>query len=113
MSDALAVALVLVGLAGAGYAYDRWVVTPLETEHAGHPYTPFLVVAGTLMTLAGASVVIGLTSTLLVLACFGASGAMMVIGAARRYLVQRARERTANTLDVLDQLEELADEHKA
>lgn len=98
-------ALVLGMLLAAGYVYDRAVVGPLETGDAGHPFTAGLVIVGVLGTLAGAAVLVGLLDTLLVLACFGASGFFMTQGAASRFLRAQRCERDAARRDVLERLD--------
>ncbi len=97
-------ALVLAGLGVAAYAYERLVVTPLETQHSGHPFAAGLVIGGVLLTLAGATVLIGVTNALLVLAAFAVTGSVVTVSAARRYLDRRQSETTANTVDVMEQL---------
>lgn len=104
MADQVLVALVLVVLAVAGYAYDRFIVTPIEAYHQ-HPFTAGLVIAGVLFTLAGAAAVIGLTDALLALACFAASGAFVTVGAARRWLTRAEADRVAMQKEVLRQIE--------
>lgn len=102
--DPRELALVLAGLGVATYAYERFVVTPLETQHNGHPFTAGVVIGGVLLTLTGAAMLIGVTNALLVLATFAVSGSVVTVSAARRYLDRRQSETTANTMDVLEQL---------
>lgn len=107
MPELSVAALVLLGLGLAGWAYDRWVVGPLEARHGGHPFTAGLVIGGVLLTLAGGAVLVGVVDALWVLACFAASGLMVTVGAARRFLAQREGERQAGEMDVLEQLERI------
>lgn len=50
------------------------------------------MVGGTVVTLAGATLIIGLESTLVVGICFAASGMPMIAGSIARYIRQRAME---------------------
>lgn len=101
--------LVFGGLLAGGIGYN-WLVARLEERHPDHPYTAFLVAAGVAATLAFAAVLVGIQAVLLVLTCFVASGLPMALGSMQRYLSQRSIERTANMMDVLEQLRALADD---
>jgi hypothetical protein len=81
---------VVLGLAlfGVGFAV---LVAWLGRKKEG--FTSLLVVAGVLVTLGGAALVIGLPAALVVLVCFGASGLPMVIGDVAGYVSRRERER--------------------
>jgi len=83
---------VLVILAGMGTAYN-WLVSRLErSRYHRFVNTALLVVAGVGFTLAGAALVIGLTDTLLVGACFAASGLPMFLGSYIRQVQAHAHE---------------------
>jgi len=113
MPDLLLAALVLQVLLLVGWGYDRWVVAPLELRHGGHPFTAGLVVGGVLLTLTASALLVGVEDALWVLACFAASGLMVTVGAARRFLVQREGEGMAGRRDVLEQLERIGDDDAA
>lgn len=81
---------VLIGLLFFGCAY-AWLIAKLGQHKDG--YTSLLVVAGVLVTLSGAAVVIGVPAVMVVLACFAASGTPMVIGDVVSYARQRAKDR--------------------
>ena len=77
-------ALILVLLFIFGYIYN-FLVGWLERNGYESGYTAILVVGGTAMTLLGAVPLIGLENTLVVLACFAASGFWMVVGSWQRH----------------------------
>lgn len=87
-----------------GLAYNAFVAW-LNRTGRGEGYTSILVVAGTLVTLAFASILIGLLHTLLVLLVFVATGLPMVLGDLYRYTEARrkAREQLAATLREIGQ----------
>ena len=82
---------VLVGLLLFGVFYNAFVEY-LERSGRDRGYTAFLVVGGTLVTVAGSAVVIGVTAAGFVLLCFAASGLPMVIGSGWRHVQARAAE---------------------
>lgn len=84
-------AAVLLGLLIYGAIYN-WIVGWLKREECHRGYTALLVVGGTLVTLVGASVLIGVKYALLTLACFMASGLPMVLGSMARYMRERLEE---------------------
>lgn len=77
MEFGIKLAFVLIGLAVFGTIYN--LVVEHLTKKTTH-YTAELVVIGTLVTLTGAALLIGIQNALIVLALFAASGAPMVIG---------------------------------
>lgn len=98
------VALAILGLCGV--LYDL-LVTWINRQTADHGYTAFLVVGGTLVTLAGLAWVAGLQAALVTLILFTAAGLSMVVGSVRRSLRQRAQ--TMKALD--DQVREAIHAH--
>jgi hypothetical protein len=62
------------------------------SEHHIDGQTAYLVAFGTLVTVAGSAVLIGLQSALLVLLCFSASGLPMVIEYVLRVAAERKRD---------------------
>ena len=100
---AIYLALLLFGL-----AYNA-LVERLEREVPDHGYTSFLVSGGVLVTIMGASILIGWQSALLVLICFTASGLPMIIGSMSRWLHQRRIDRTLNIRDMIQVLKEADD----
>jgi len=85
---------IMVGLVGFGILYDR-LVNKLEKSGRDRGLTAFLVVGGTVITLAATIPLIGLMAALLVLACFAASGLPMVLGAWERYTTARKQDEEA------------------
>lgn len=81
---------VITGLLLFGVAYNA-LVEYLERDGRDRGYTAFLVVGGTLVTLGGVALLIGLEGAGMALACFSASGLPMVVGSVSRY----ARARVA------------------
>lgn len=75
---------------GIGY---NTLVGWLERKAPGHGYTAFLVVGGVLVTLAGATFIIGWQAVLLVGLCFVASGLPMIAGSIWRYIRRQMSER--------------------
>jgi hypothetical protein len=63
-------------------------------EKHGHDrgYTALLVVGGNLITVAAAAILIGVETAQTVIFCFAASGLPMIIGSARRYMLERKQE---------------------
>jgi uncharacterized membrane protein len=92
MGDVRDLVIVLMTLLGFGAVYNQ-LVAWLENQEGEEGYTAFLVVGGTLVTLAGAAVLVGLEAALVVLACFAASGTPMVLGSAWRYIQERQKDR--------------------
>jgi len=72
-----------------GILYDQ-LVSWLERQGWSRGGTSLLVVCGTLVTLAAASVVIGIDDVLLMLGLFAASGTPMIVGSLVRYILARA-----------------------
>lgn len=72
-----------------GILYDQ-LVSWLERKGWSRGGTSLLVVCGTLVTLAAASVVIGIDDVLLMLGLFAASGTPMIVGSLVRYILARA-----------------------
>jgi hypothetical protein len=91
--------VVVVALLTFGVGYN-WLVGWLEDQEYDHGYTAFLVIGGTLVTLAGASLLVGRDATLLVLACFVASGTPMTVGSVWRYMRRRDAERRQLTDEI-------------
>jgi len=81
---------VMTGLLLFGIVYNAFVAW-LERRGHDQGYTALLVVAGTLVTLLGAAVIIGLEDALVVLACFAASGLPMIVGSIARHVQERAK----------------------
>lgn len=77
---------VLILLAFAAVIYDRFIVDIIEKQVPSLGVTAWEVVGGVLFTLVGASFLIGLEDTLLVLLCFAASGIPMILGSRARHL---------------------------
>ena len=73
-------------LFGVGYNY---AIAWLERQGYHEGYVSYLVVFGTLVTIFGAYPLIGRDATLLVLACFVASGLPMIIGSCHRHAKER------------------------
>jgi hypothetical protein len=86
-SGLIAVLLGLV-LFGCGYAV---VVAWLGRRSEG--FVSLLVVLGTLVTLSGAGLLIGMKAVMVVLACFAASGLPMIVGDVVGYVRRRERDR--------------------
>ena len=82
---------VMLGLLLFGVGYNAWIER-LERNGRDRGYTAFLVVFGTLATLGGGTLLIGLEKALLMLACFSASGLPMVVGSVSRYARERSVE---------------------
>lgn len=102
--ERLVVALAVLLLFGV--LYDL-LVTWINRQSTDHGYTAFLVVGGTLVTLAGLAWVAGLQVALVTLVLFAAAGLPMVVGSVRRSLRQRAQ--TMKALD--DQVREAIHAH--
>jgi hypothetical protein len=98
---AIRLMLALVADVAFGVAFNRWVAQH-QTRNGGI-YTAFYVVAGVLMTLASAVLVIGLTNALLVALLFVASGTPMIIGSMQRH-TDRIHETTQSAHDVAREL---------
>lgn len=82
---------VIGGLALFGLIYNA-LVEDFERRGWAMGYTAFLVVLGTLFTLAGAGLLIGWRNAAKVLACFGASGFPMIVGSVGRYVREREQD---------------------
>jgi hypothetical protein len=85
----MTIAGVLIGLVAFGVGYN-WLVGWLEQHDYQHGFVSLLVVAGVLVTLAGAALIVGLPAALWVAACFVCSGTPMIIGSIVRYVRRRA-----------------------
>ena len=83
MENGMLFALVLFLLFLFGYGYNL-LVNWMKLNKYEEGSAPYLMIGGTLATLAGAAFLIGWRDALLVLACFGASGFWMVVGAWQR-----------------------------
>lgn len=81
-------AMVMGGLLLFGIGYNAFVGW-LEREGYDQGYTALLVVVGTMVTLAGAMLLIGIEATIKVTLCFVASGTPMIIGSIARYTSER------------------------
>lgn len=79
----------LVALLAFGHGYNI-LVTWLHQQSQDHGYTAFLVIGGTLVTMAGLAWIVDLRTALIGLACFAASGSPLIIGSVRRSLQRRA-----------------------
>ena len=77
----------------------------LEREMSDHGYTAFLVVGGVIVTLAGATILIGWQSAFLTGLCFAASGLPMIVGSMWRSLRRRTSERARIHRDAVNALE--------
>ena len=87
-TERLMVALAMLFVFGIGYnALVAWVYR----QAPDHGYTAFLVAGGVIATLAGFAFLASLEMTMLILACFAASGLPVIIGSVLRQLQQRAR----------------------
>ena len=80
---------VMIGLLLFGMVYNA-LVELLERDGHDQGYTAFLVVGGTLVTLGGVALLVGLEGAAVALACFSASGLPMVVGSVSRYARGRA-----------------------
>lgn len=82
---------VIAGLFLFGLVYNVFVAW---LEKMGHDkgYTAFLVVGGTLVTLAGLAVITDIETAILAIGCFGASGLPMILGSVGRHVRERAAE---------------------
>lgn len=80
-----------VGLAGFGFAYDRWVAS-LEDDGRDRGYTSILVVGGTLVTLAGQAMLQGPRAAVETAMLFVASGTPMIFGSINRHVNARKSE---------------------
>jgi divalent metal cation (Fe/Co/Zn/Cd) transporter len=65
-----------------------------------------LVAAGAAVTILATGLLIGLVNALIVLACFAASGAPMMIGSIKRYVDARAADEKAARQMVKEALDE-------
>lgn len=82
---------VVAGLFLFGLIYNAFVAW---LEKMGHDrgYTAFLVVGGTLVTLAGLAVITGVETVISAIVCFVASGLPMILGSVWRHVRERASE---------------------
>jgi membrane protein DedA with SNARE-associated domain len=80
---------VLLTLFVFGIVYN-WVVGWLERKGYDRGYTALLVVLGVGVTVALSGFLIGMQATLLVTACFVASGLPMIVGSIVRYVDTRS-----------------------
>ena len=74
-----------------GIGYDQFVGN-LEKQGHERGFTAFLVVVGTLVTLAGLALGQGLEIAIYVALLFVGSGTPMIVGSIRRYVRQRAED---------------------
>lgn len=81
-------AAVMAGLLVFGVGYNAFVAW-LEREGHAEGYVALLVVVGTLVTLAGAAMLIGMEAVVQVGLCFVASGMPMIIGSCARHVRER------------------------
>lgn len=79
---------VMVGLLLFGIGYNA-LVAKLEREGYTDGYTALLVVGGTLITVLGVTIVIGIEAAVQVTLCFVASGTPMILGSIVRYSAER------------------------
>ena len=84
---------ILAALALFGVIYNHWVA---QLENNGHDrgYMAFIVAAGVLVTLLGATFLVGVEVAVWTLLCFVASGLPMIAGSISRYCRARAEIET-------------------
>jgi hypothetical protein len=99
--DPAAAVAVLATLALFGLGYNA-LVAEIGRHVPDHGYTAYLVAIGVVATLAGAALLIGLDSAIVVAGCFVASGLPMIVGSMARSLRQRSHDR-ARSADAISE----------
>ena len=85
---------ILMALALFGMGYNA-AVSRLEKSVYGQGITAMLVVVGVGITVAAATIIIGMQAAMILLACFAASGAPMVVGYWLRHAANKQRNEEA------------------
>ena len=97
--------LVLISLVlfGCGYnALTKW----LERNKFERGFVSLLVAGGAAVTVLAAGFLIGFEQSLIVLACFAASGLPMMVGSVARYIADRAADEKTARLETKGMLDE-------
>lgn len=90
--DVRVLAAVVFGLAAFGYGYNRWVAGVVK-QGQDRGYLSLIVSLGVGVTVLGFGLAVwSLWAVLVLLGCFVASGAPMIIGSISRYMRERAEE---------------------
>ena len=82
--------LIYGGLAAFGVAYNK-AVEWIDHRQVGHPYTSFLVAAGTAVTIAATIPLIGRRCAAVVFGSFIAAGFPMIAGSIQRWIQRELR----------------------